>query len=72
MENTTECHTTTNEEEVIAVINLQSGNSDNNGSNNSGSYESLEDELRYLLHKRGAWIGSDEWDPDYIPEEEVW
>jgi hypothetical protein len=63
---------TSNEEEAAVAINWQSGDSDNNRSDNSGSYENLEDELGYLLHKRGAWKGSDERDPDYIPEEEVW
>jgi hypothetical protein len=58
--NVTECHTTTNEEEATVAMNWQSGNSDNNGSNNTGSYESPEDELDYLLHKRGARKGSDE------------
>jgi hypothetical protein len=58
--NATECHTTTDEEEATVAMNWQSGNSDNNGSNNTGSYESLEDELDYLLHKRGARKGSDE------------
>jgi hypothetical protein len=71
-ENATECHTIANEEEAAVAMNLQSGDSDNNGSNNSRSYESPEDELGYLLHKRGAQKGSDEWDPDYIPREEVW
>jgi hypothetical protein len=71
-ENATEHHTTANEEEAVVAMNLQSGDSDNNGSDNSGSYESPENELDYLLHKRGAWKGSDERGPDYIPEEEVW
>jgi hypothetical protein len=71
-ENATERHTTTDEEEAAVVMNWQSGDSDNNGSNNSGSYENPEDELFYLLQKRGAQKGSDEQDPDYIPEEEVW
>jgi hypothetical protein len=48
MENATECHTIANEEEATVAMNLQSGDSDN-----SGSYESPEDELGYLLHKRG-------------------
>jgi hypothetical protein len=60
MENVTERHTTANEEEVALAMNLPSGDSDNNGSDNSGSYESPEDELGYLLHKRGAQKGSDE------------
>jgi hypothetical protein len=70
-ENATEHHTTANEEEATVAMNLQSGDSDNNGSDNSGSYKSPE-ELSYLLHKRGARKGSDERDPDYILEEEVW
>ena len=70
--NVAERHTTTDEEEVVVAMNWQSDDSDNNGSNNSRSYESLEDKLGYLLHKRGAQKGSDEWDPNYIPEEEVW
>jgi hypothetical protein len=60
MENATERHTTTNEEEVVVAMYWQPGDSDNNGSNNSGSYERPEDELGYLLHKRGARKGSDE------------
>jgi hypothetical protein len=35
------------------VMNWQSGDSDNNGSTNSGSYENPEDELGYLLQKKG-------------------
>jgi hypothetical protein len=72
MENATERGKTANEEEAAIVINWQSGDSDNNGSDNSGSYENPEDELGYLLQKRGARKGSNERDPDYIPEEEVW
>jgi hypothetical protein len=74
MENVTERHTTANEEEAAVAMNLQYGDFDNNGSDNSGSYEIPEDELDYLLHKRGggARKGSDERDPDYILEEEVW
>jgi hypothetical protein len=53
-ENATECHTTANEEEAAVAMNMQSGDSDNKGSNNSGSYESSKDELGYLLHKRGS------------------
>jgi hypothetical protein len=60
MENVTERHTTANEEEAAVAINYQSGDSNNNRSDNSGSYESPEDELGYLLHKRGARKGSDE------------
>jgi hypothetical protein len=76
-ENATEWGKTANEEEVAVAINWQSGDSDNNGSDNSGSdnsgsYENPEDELGYLLQKREAQKGSDELDPDYITEEEVW
>jgi hypothetical protein len=39
-ENATERHTTANEEEVVVAMDWQSGDSDNNGSDNSGSYES--------------------------------
>jgi hypothetical protein len=48
-ENATEHHTTADEEEVAVAMNWQSGDSDNNGSDNSGSYENPEDELGYLL-----------------------
>jgi hypothetical protein len=71
-ENAAQGHTTVDEEEVAIELNWQFGDSNNNGSENSGSYENPEDELGYLLQKRGAKKGSDEWDPDYIPEEEVW
>jgi hypothetical protein len=49
MENATERHTTADEEEAAVAMNWQSSNSDNNESDNSGSYENPEDELRYLL-----------------------
>jgi hypothetical protein len=52
--NAAERHTTADEEEVAVAMNWQSGNSDNNGSDNRGSYENLEDELSYLLQKRGG------------------
>jgi hypothetical protein len=71
-ENATERHTTADEEEATVAMNWQSDNSDNNGSNNSRSYENPEDELSYLLQKRGARKGSDKRDPNYISEEEVW
>jgi hypothetical protein len=51
--NATERGKTANEEEDAVAINWQSGDSDNNGSDNSGSYEKPEDELGYLLQKRG-------------------
>jgi hypothetical protein len=53
MENATGRHTTADEEEGVVAMNWQSGDSDNNGSDNSGSYENPEDELGYLLQKRG-------------------
>jgi hypothetical protein len=52
-ENTAERHTTADEEEAAVAMNWQSGNSDDNGSDNSRSYENPEDELGYLLQKRG-------------------
>jgi hypothetical protein len=52
MENAIEREKISNEEEVAVAINWQSGDSDNSGSDNSGSYENPEDELGYLLHKR--------------------
>jgi hypothetical protein len=70
-ENAAECHTTADEEEVAVAMNWQYDDSDNNGSDNSGSYENPDDELSYLLQKRGARKSSDERDPDYIPEEDV-
>jgi hypothetical protein len=48
-ENAAKRHTTADEEEAIVAMNWQSGNSDNNESDNSGSYENPEDELGYLL-----------------------
>jgi hypothetical protein len=71
-ENAAQGHTTVDEEEVTVELNWQFGDSNNNGFENSGSYENLEDELDYLLQKRGPQKGSDERDPDYIPEEELW
>jgi hypothetical protein len=70
-ENVAPGHTTVDEEEVIVELNWQFGDFNNNGSKNSGSYDNPEDELGYLLQKRGAQKGSDEQDRDYIPEEEV-
>jgi hypothetical protein len=72
MENTAERHTIADKEKAAVAMNWQSDDSDNNGFDNSGSYENPEDEFSYLLQKRGAQKGSDERDPDYIPEEEVW
>jgi hypothetical protein len=64
-------HTIVDEEEVIVELNWQFSDSNNNRSENSGSYENPEDELGYFLHKRGARKGSDKRDPNYIPEEEA-
>jgi hypothetical protein len=52
-ENAPQGHTTINEVEAAVAMNWQSDDSNNNWSDNSGSYESLEDELDYLLQKRG-------------------
>jgi hypothetical protein len=59
-ENTPEQHTTADEEEVVVAMNWQSGDSNNNGSDNSGSHENPEYELRYLLQKSGVRKGPDE------------
>jgi hypothetical protein len=48
-ENAAQGHTTVDEEEVTVELNWQFSNSNNNGSENSGSYENPEDELGYLL-----------------------
>jgi hypothetical protein len=53
-ENAAQAHTTVDEEEVTVELNWHFGDSNNNGSKNSGSYENPEDELGYLLQKRGA------------------
>jgi hypothetical protein len=58
-ENVAQGHTTGDEEEAAAVMNWQSGDSNNSGSGNNGSYESPEDELGYLLLPRGQ-KGSEE------------
>jgi hypothetical protein len=52
-ENAAEHHTTADEEVVTVAMNWQSDNSDNNESDNSRSYENSDDELSYLLQKRG-------------------
>jgi hypothetical protein len=52
-ENVAQGHTAGDEEEAAAVMNWQSGDSNNNGSGNNGSYESPKDELGYLLLPRG-------------------
>jgi hypothetical protein len=48
-ENATQGHTTIDEEEAAVSMNWQSGDSNNNGSDNSGSYEDPEDKLGYLV-----------------------
>jgi hypothetical protein len=48
-ENATQGHTTVDEEEVTVELNWQFGDSNDNRSKNSGSYENPEDELGYLL-----------------------
>jgi hypothetical protein len=53
-ENVAQDHTTVDEEEVTVEMNWQFGDSNNNGSDNSESYKNPEDELDYLLQKRGA------------------
>jgi hypothetical protein len=53
-ENAAQGHTTVDEEEVVVELNWQFGDSNKNGSKNSGSYENPDDELGYLLQKRGA------------------
>jgi hypothetical protein len=60
MKNAAQGHTTVDEEETAVEMNWQFGDSNNNGSDNSGSYENPENELGYLLQKRGAQKGSDE------------
>jgi hypothetical protein len=54
MENAAQGHTTVDEEEVAIELNWQFSDSNNNGSKNSRYYENPEDELGYLLQKRGA------------------
>jgi hypothetical protein len=68
--NTAQGHTAVEEEDkTIIMKNLQSGGS----GSSSGSYHSPEDEFTHLLPKKRAKKGSDDRDPDYIPEqEEVW
>jgi hypothetical protein len=51
-ENEAQGHTIVDEEEAAVAMNWQSDNSNNNRSDNSGSYESPDDELSYLLQKR--------------------
>jgi hypothetical protein len=58
-ENTAQDHTTVDVEEVTVEMNWQFSDSNNNGSDNSESYKNPEDELDYLLQKRGARKGLD-------------
>jgi hypothetical protein len=53
-ENAAERHTNADKEEVTVAMNWQSGDSDNNRSNNNGFHENPEDELGHLLQKSGA------------------
>jgi hypothetical protein len=71
-ENPAQGHTIVDEEDAVVVKNWQSGDCNNNGSDNSRSYENPKDKLGYLLQKTGTQKDSDERDLDYIPEEEVW
>jgi hypothetical protein len=75
MENVAQEHITIEEEEAI-VINWWTDGSNSDGSKNNGSprsWHSPEDALGHLLEKRRAQKGSDDHDPDYIPEQqEVW
>jgi hypothetical protein len=64
IEKVAEEHTTTKEEEAI-VRSCQS-----DGASSDASYHSPKDELSHLLHKRGVQKGSDDRDPDYIPEQQ--
>jgi hypothetical protein len=60
MENVAQGHTTVDEEEAAVAMNWQSVDSNNNESDNRGSYESPDDEFGFLLLKRGAQKDSDE------------
>jgi hypothetical protein len=70
MENAIQGHTMVEEEdEAVIMMNLQLGGS----GSSSGSYHSLEDEFTHLLTKKRVQKGSNDHDPDYIPEQqEVW
>jgi hypothetical protein len=65
-ENATQGHTTVEEEEKVVMKNLQSGGS----GSCSGPYHSPKDESAHLLPKKRAQKGSDDRDPDYIPEQQ--
>jgi hypothetical protein len=50
-------------------MNWQFGDSNNNGSNNSGSYENPENELDYLLQKRFSVVYVTKLDSNGLPSE---
>jgi hypothetical protein len=52
MENAAQGNTTVDEEEAVVAMNWQSSDSNNNGSDNSRSYESPDNELGYLLLRK--------------------
>jgi hypothetical protein len=52
-ENATQGHTIIDEEEAAVAMNWQFGDSNNNGSDNSRSYENPEDELGYYYRRGG-------------------
>jgi hypothetical protein len=54
-ENAAQGHTTVDEEEVVVEVNWQFSDSNNTGSDNSGSYENPENEISYLLQKGGGF-----------------
>jgi hypothetical protein len=64
-DNAAQGHTTVEEEdEAVIMKNLQSGGL----GSSSGSYHSPDDEFAHLLPKNRAQKGSDDYDPNYIPE----
>jgi hypothetical protein len=65
-ENAAQGLTTVEEEEEAVTMILQSGGS----GSSSGSYHSPKDEFAHLLPNRRARKGSDDHDPDYIPEQQ--
>jgi hypothetical protein len=57
------------EDEAVIMKNMHTCGS----SSSSGSYHTPEDEFAHLLPKKRAQKGSDDHDPNYIPEQqEVW
>jgi hypothetical protein len=69
-ENAAQGHTMVEEEdEAIIMKNMHTCGSNSS----SGSYHTPEDEFAHLLPKKRARKGSDDHDPNYIPEQqEVW